>query len=120
MLDRAGLTVDHIDLFELNEAFASVVPKFQKDLNIPDEVQRQRRHRDGPPAAPPGAMILGTMVDELSAATPDVLITLHGGGMGVATITRGFNSMPDNTIQWDKDADGIVTPTMDDPSGQPT
>lgn len=37
MLDRAGLTVDDIDLFELNEAFASVVLKFQKDLNIPDE-----------------------------------------------------------------------------------
>lgn len=37
VLDRAGLTVDDIDLFELNEAFASVVMKFQKDLNIPDE-----------------------------------------------------------------------------------
>lgn len=37
VLDRAGLTVDDIDLFELNEAFASVVLKFQKDLNIPDE-----------------------------------------------------------------------------------
>ncbi|MGA5544980.1 acetyl-CoA C-acetyltransferase, partial [Mycobacterium sp. NPDC051198] len=35
VLDRAGLTVDDIDLFELNEAFASVVLKFQKDLNIP-------------------------------------------------------------------------------------
>jgi acetyl-CoA C-acetyltransferase len=32
---RAGLTVDDIDLFELNEAFASVVLKFQKDLKIP-------------------------------------------------------------------------------------
>ncbi|MDT5126063.1 MAG: acetyl-CoA C-acetyltransferase, partial [Mycobacterium sp.] len=37
VLDRAGLTVDDIDLFELNEAFASVVLKFQKDLDIPDE-----------------------------------------------------------------------------------
>ncbi|MGB3483257.1 MAG: acetyl-CoA C-acetyltransferase, partial [Mycobacterium sp.] len=37
VLDRAGLTVDDIDLFELNEAFASVVLKFQKDLNIPDD-----------------------------------------------------------------------------------
>lgn len=33
----AGLSVDDIDLFELNEAFASVVLKFQKDLKIPDE-----------------------------------------------------------------------------------
>lgn len=38
MLDRAGLTVDDIDLFELNEAFASVVLKFQKDLNIPTKL----------------------------------------------------------------------------------
>ena len=37
VLDRAGLTVDDIDLFEINEAFASVVLKFQKDLKIPDE-----------------------------------------------------------------------------------
>ena len=37
VLDRAGLTVDDIDIFELNEAFASVVLKFQKDLHIPDE-----------------------------------------------------------------------------------
>lgn len=37
VLDRAGLTLEDIDLFELNEAFASVVLKYQKDLGIPDE-----------------------------------------------------------------------------------
>src|SRR5690606_4834726 len=37
VLAKAGLTVDDIDLFELNEAFASVVLKYQKDLKIPDE-----------------------------------------------------------------------------------
>lgn len=37
VLATAGLTVDDIDLFELNEAFASVVLKFQRDLKIPDE-----------------------------------------------------------------------------------
>ena len=52
VLDRAGLTVDDIDLFELNEAFAAVVLKFQKDLqHSRREAQRQRRRdRDGSPA----------------------------------------------------------------------
>src|SRR5690606_5012379 len=36
-LDRAGLTIEDMDLVEINEAFASVVLKFQKDLNVPDE-----------------------------------------------------------------------------------
>ena len=67
VLDRAGLTVDDIDLFELNEAFASVVLKFQKDLNIPDEKLNVNGGAIamGHPLGATGAMILGTMVDEL-------------------------------------------------------
>jgi len=37
LLQRSGLSIDDIDVFEINEAFASVVLKFQKDLNVPDE-----------------------------------------------------------------------------------
>ncbi|OBF46323.1 acetyl-CoA acetyltransferase [Mycobacterium sp. 852002-50816_SCH5313054-b] len=89
-LDRAGLTVDDIDLFELNEAFASVVLKFQKDLNIPDEKLNVNGGAIamGHPLGATGAMILGTMVDELERRNARrALITLCiGGGMGVATI----------------------------------
>jgi acetyl-CoA C-acetyltransferase len=89
-LDRAGLTVDDIDLFELNEAFASVVLKFQKDLNIPDEKLNVNGGAIamGHPLGATGAMILGTMVDELERRNARrALVTLCiGGGMGVATI----------------------------------
>ncbi|MGU3502900.1 acetyl-CoA C-acetyltransferase [Mycobacterium sp. C31M] len=90
VLDRAGLTVDDIDLFELNEAFASVVLKFQKDLNIPDELLNVNGGAIamGHPLGATGAMITGTMVDELERrGAKRALITLCiGGGMGVATI----------------------------------
>ncbi|KJX74773.1 acetyl-CoA C-acetyltransferase [Mycobacterium lepromatosis] len=90
VLDRAGLTVDDIDLFELNEAFASVVLKFQKDLNIPDEKLNVNGGAIamGHPLGATGAMILGTMVDELERCNARrALVTLCiGGGMGVATI----------------------------------
>ncbi len=90
VLARAGLTVDDIDLFELNEAFASVVLKFQKDLNIPDEKLNVNGGAIamGHPLGATGAMIAGTMVDELERRGANrALITLCiGGGMGVATI----------------------------------
>jgi acetyl-CoA C-acetyltransferase len=90
VLGRAGLTVDDIDLFELNEAFASVVLKFQKDLNIPDEKLNVNGGAIamGHPLGATGAMITGTMVDELERrGARRALITLCiGGGMGVATI----------------------------------
>ncbi len=90
VLDRAGLTVDDIDLFELNEAFASVVLKFQKDLGIPDEKLNVNGGAIamGHPLGATGAMITGTMVDELERrGLKRALITLCvGGGMGVATI----------------------------------
>ncbi|MBD8505844.1 acetyl-CoA C-acetyltransferase [Hoyosella sp. G463] len=89
-LANAGLTVDDIDLFELNEAFASVVLKFQRDLNIPDEKLNVNGGAIamGHPLGATGAMILGTMVDELERRNARrALVTLCiGGGMGVATI----------------------------------
>jgi acetyl-CoA C-acetyltransferase len=90
VLDRAGLTVDDIDVFELNEAFASVVLKFQRDLHIPDEKLNVNGGAIamGHPLGATGAMITGTMVDELERRNARrALITLCiGGGMGVATI----------------------------------
>ena len=90
VLDRAGLTVDDIDLFELNEAFASVVLKFQKDLDIPDEKLNVNGGAIafGHPLGATGAMLTGTMVDELERrGARRALVTLCiGGGMGVSTI----------------------------------
>ncbi|MDQ4112636.1 MAG: acetyl-CoA C-acetyltransferase [Actinomycetota bacterium] len=89
-LALAGLTVDDIDLYELNEAFASVVLNFQKKLNIPDEKLNVNGGAIamGHPLGATGAMITGTMVDELERrGARYALITLCiGGGMGIATI----------------------------------
>jgi acetyl-CoA C-acetyltransferase len=89
-LATAGLTVEDIDLFELNEAFASVVLKYQKDLGIPDEKINVNGGAIamGHPLGATGAMITGTMVDELERRGANrALITLCiGAGMGVATI----------------------------------
>ncbi|EHK88154.1 acetyl-CoA C-acetyltransferase [Saccharomonospora azurea] len=90
VLAKAGLTVDDIDLFELNEAFAAVVLKWMKDLNIPEEKVNVNGGAIamGHPLGATGAMILGTMVDELERRQARrALVTLCiGGGMGLATI----------------------------------
>lgn len=90
VLRTAGLTVDDIDLFELNEAFASVVLKWQRDLDIPEEKLNVNGGAIamGHPLGATGAMILGTMVDELERREARrALVTLCiGGGMGLATI----------------------------------
>lgn len=90
VLAKAGLTVDDIDVFELNEAFASVVMKWEKDLNIPHEKVNINGGAIamGHPLGATGAMILGTCLDELERTGGRYgLVTLCiGGGMGVATI----------------------------------
>ncbi|TQC45605.1 acetyl-CoA C-acetyltransferase [Rhodococcus sp. WS4] len=89
-LDLAGLSVDDIDLFELNEAFASVVLKFQKDLDIPDEKLNVNGGSIamGHPLGATGAMLVGTVLDELERrGDRRALVTLCvAGGMGIATI----------------------------------
>ena len=91
-LAKAGLSVDDIDLYELNEAFAAVVLKFMKDLNIPHEKLNVNGGAIalGHPLGATGAMILGTLVDELENRDLRYgLATLCvGGGMGVATIVE--------------------------------
>jgi acetyl-CoA C-acetyltransferase len=90
VLATAGLTLDDIDLFELNEAFASVVLKYQKDLGITDDRLNVNGGAIamGHPLGGTGAMILGTVLDELERRDGDrALVTLCiGAGMGVATI----------------------------------
>ena len=90
VLKTAGLQVEDIDLFELNEAFAAVVLKWMKDLNIPhDKVNvNGGAIAMGHPLGATGAMILGTLLDELERRDlKRGLATLCiGGGMGIATI----------------------------------
>ncbi|MEO6952361.1 MAG: acetyl-CoA C-acetyltransferase [Polyangia bacterium] len=90
LLALAGLKVDDIDLFELNEAFASVVLKYQRDLGIPSEKLNVNGGAIamGHPLGATGAMIFGTMVDELERrkAKRAVVTLCIGGGMGVATL----------------------------------
>ncbi|MGF1607354.1 MAG: acetyl-CoA C-acetyltransferase [Rhodothalassiaceae bacterium] len=89
-LKRAGMTKDDIDLWELNEAFASVVLRFMQALDVD--------HKDmnvnggaiamGHPLGATGAMIFGTVIDELERSGKETaLVTLCiGAGMGTATI----------------------------------
>jgi acetyl-CoA C-acetyltransferase len=90
VLDIAGLATDDIDLFELNEAFASVVLKWMKDLKLPDEKVNVNGGAIamGHPLGATGAMILGTMVDELERrqGRRALLSLCIGGGMGIGTI----------------------------------
>jgi acetyl-CoA C-acetyltransferase len=90
LLAHAGLDVADIDLFEINEAFASVVLKYQKDLGIPDEKLNVNGGAIamGHPLGATGAMILGAMVDELERreARRAVVTLCVGAGMGVATL----------------------------------
>jgi acetyl-CoA C-acetyltransferase len=89
-LEKAGMTADQIDLFEVNEAFAAVVMRFQKELSIPDEKVNVNGGAIamGHPLGATGAMILGTLMDELERRELRYgLATLCvGGGMGIATI----------------------------------
>ena len=89
-LAKAGLTVDQIDLFEVNEAFAAVVMRFMKEMKVPHEKVNVNGGAIamGHPLGATGAMILGTMVDELERSDKETaLITLCvGAGMGTATI----------------------------------
>ncbi|HPJ17544.1 MAG TPA: acetyl-CoA C-acetyltransferase [Actinomycetota bacterium] len=91
-LKTAGLTVDDIDVWELNEAFAAVVLKWVKDFDLPmDKVNvNGGAIAMGHPLGATGAMILGTVVDELERSGGRYgLVTLCiGGGMGLATIVE--------------------------------
>ena len=91
-LAKAGMVVADIDLFEINEAFASVVLKFIREMGLPDGPERVNVNGGaialGHPLGATGAMILGTALDELERRDlSTALITLcAGGGMGIATI----------------------------------
>ncbi|WP_327279508.1 MULTISPECIES: acetyl-CoA C-acetyltransferase [unclassified Streptomyces] len=91
-LAKAGLTIDDIDLIEMNEAFAGVVLRFVKDMGVSlDKVNVNGGSIAlGHPLGATGAMLLGTVIDELERQDKRYgLVTLCvGGGMGVATVVE--------------------------------
>ncbi len=90
-LGRAGMELSDIDLFEVNEAFASVVLKFLREMGL-DEMDRINVNGGsialGHPLGATGAMLLGTVLDELERRdlTTGLVTLCIGGGMGIATI----------------------------------
>jgi acetyl-CoA C-acetyltransferase len=89
-LARAGLTLDQIDLFEVNEAFAAVPMFFAKALGVPlDKINVNGGSiAMGHPIGATGAIILGTLLDELERRRLryGVATLCTAGGMGVATV----------------------------------
>ena len=91
-LAKAGMTIDQIDLFEVNEAFAAVPMKFMQAFGVPHDKVNVNGGAIalGHPLGATGAMILGTLIDELHRRQLRYgLATLCvGGGMGIATIVE--------------------------------
>ena len=89
-LAKAGLGIGDMDLVEINEAFAAVVLRFMKDMELPPEKVNVNGGAIamGHPLGATGAMILGTLIDELERRDRRYgLATLCvGGGMGIATV----------------------------------
>ena len=89
-LKKAGMTKDDIDLFEINEAFAAVVLKFQKDLGVEDDIINVAGGAIalGHPIGATGAMLIETVLGELERRDKStaLIAMCTGGGMGTATI----------------------------------
>ena len=86
------MTADQIDLWEINEAFASVAMRFMKDMGISYDITNVNGGAIamGHPLGATGAMIVGTVLDELERRDQKFgLCTLCvGAGMGIATIVE--------------------------------
>ena len=90
ILKRAGMTLDDIDLFEINEAFAVVSEKFMRDLDLDRDTVNVNGGAMalGHPIGATGAILIGTVLDELERQDKSVgLVTMcAGGGMAPAII----------------------------------
>ena len=91
-VQKAGMTFDDIDLFEINEAFAAVVLKFMKDTKVSwDKINVNGGAMAlGHPIGATGGMLIGTLVDELERQDKEfgLVAMCTGGGMGTATIIQ--------------------------------
>jgi acetyl-CoA C-acetyltransferase len=91
-LAKAGLSVDDLDLVEINEAFAAVVLRFVKDMGLDMEKVNVNGGAIamGHPLGATGGMILGTLIDELhrTGGRYGLAALCVGGGMGIATVVE--------------------------------
>jgi acetyl-CoA C-acetyltransferase len=91
-LQKAGLSIGDIDLFEVNEAFAAVVMRFMAEMGVPEEKVNVNGGAIamGHPLGATGAVILGTLIDELERRNlkRGVATLCVGGGMGIATVVE--------------------------------
>ena len=93
-LAKAGLSVDDLDLVEINEAFAAVVLRFVKDMGL--DMSKVNVNGGaiamGHPLGATGAMILGTLIDELhrTGGRYGLATLCVGGGMGIATVVEAI------------------------------
>jgi len=89
-LAKAGLTPADIDLWEINEAFASVALRYMRDLDIDAEITNVcgGSIAMGHPLGATGAMLVSTMLDELErrGARRAMISLCVGGGMGISTL----------------------------------
>jgi acetyl-CoA C-acetyltransferase len=99
-LARVGLTVDDLDLIEMNEAFAAVVLRFVRDLAGKENEESLLEKVNvnggaiamGHPLGATGAMLLGTLIDELhrTGGRFGLVAMCIGGGMGIATVVEAI------------------------------
>ena len=99
-LAKAGLTIDDIDLIEMNEAFAAVVLRFARDMAGRENENALLEKVNvnggaiamGHPLGATGGMILGTLIDELrrTGGRYGLATLCVGGGMGIATIVEAI------------------------------
>jgi len=91
-LQKAGLTVEDLDLVEINEAFAAVVLRFVRDMDLDMEKVNVNGGAIamGHPLGATGGMILGTLIDELhrTGGRYGLATLCVGGGMGIATVVE--------------------------------
>ena len=89
-LRRVGMAPSDVDLWEINEAFASVALRLQKDLNVPDEKLNVvgGAIAMGHPLGATGGCLVSTMLDELERRDQKraLICMCVGGGMGIASI----------------------------------
>ena len=94
-LAKAGLTVEDLDLVEINEAFAAVVLRYVRDMNLDLEKVNVNGGSIamGHPLGATGGMILGTLIDELhrTGGRYGLATLCVGGGMGIATVVEAIN-----------------------------
>jgi acetyl-CoA C-acetyltransferase len=93
-LAKAGLTVEDLDLVEINEAFAAVVLRFVKDMGLDMEKVNVNGGAIamGHPLGATGGMILGTLIEELhrTGGRYGLATLCVGGGMGIATVVEAI------------------------------